>query len=428
MESLKRAWGNLPLRRFFLLSVLFTVAVVAALSGVVIWGCLYFRHWLLPDANAVYLTVEQVFADGHTTEGEYLLGFGDDLESLPELVVMDGEDPVEQNVDRTKYAVQKVENSYSMLTPKRKAAYRLCGVVMVAAPAFFAFAGILVCSAYFYRRKLKQPLELLGYAAKQIAGQDLDFEVAYDCGDEMGALCRSFEHMRRELCENHKAMWKMLEERRLLQASVAHDLRNPIAIIEGYAEYMEAGLKAGKLNREKLAHVTSNLHGAARRLEQYTESVRQLNQSEEEALERRAIPATELAEGLAEDLNLLAEKKGVTLKIKGELPGEEIQADVALIHRVLENIMNNALRYARREICLDFALADHSLSVTVTDDGEGFSPEMLRQGERKLLAAGEDGHMGIGISASRLLCRKHGGSLALSNVSGGACVKIVFSV
>lgn len=429
MEALKRKWDSLPMRRFFTLTVLGCICLAAFLSGIIIWGCAAFRHWLLPDPNAVYLTVEETWADGSVTTGEYLLEYGDSLESLPRLTRTetwpDGSVTLtEESAGRIKYAVKKAEKSSDMLTAKRKLAYYACGIVMAAAPAVLAFAGIILCSMYFYRRKLKCPMDLLSDAAGKIAEQDLDFTLSYDCGDEMGALCASFEEMRKALRETNREMWEMLEERRLLQASVAHDLRNPIAIIEGYTEYLEAGLAEGEMSREKVMHIAQNLKMAAKRLEQYTESVRQINQSEEMQLNCRTMPARELPERMAEDFRLLAQKSGIDLYVSSGLGDDQIRADEALLHRILENAMSNALRYAKQEIRLGFTLSEHILSVTVADDGKGFPPEILQQKEKALLFSCGDGHMGIGIAVSRLLCKKHGGSLELSNTPDGACVKI----
>lgn len=220
----------------------------------------------------------------------------------------------------------------------------------------------------------------------------------------------------------------MLEERRLMQASIAHDLRNPIAIIEGYTEYLENVLKGDEMNREKTVRIARNLGAAAKRLEQYTESVRLLNQTEETQIERKTVNAEKLASDIVEDLYLLSEQNGISLQITNRLPKEEIQVDPALLYRVLENILNNALRFAKENIQLDFSLEDRKLAVIITDDGSGFPSEILKGSGKKLLAADKDGHMGIGLSVSRLLCKKHGGKLELSNTSGGARVKISVSV
>lgn len=424
METLKNKWHNMPLRRFLILTVCLSIGIVTLLSALIIGGCAAFRHWLLPDPNTVYLTVEETLSDGNVVSGTYLLKFGDDLSSLPFVKIENNGIPAEEDIKQTRYSVEKIETGVDSLSPKRKLAYQLCGITMFAAPTIFAFAAILWCGMYFYRRKLKQPLELLANAAAQISEQNLDFKIAYPCDDEMGNLCRSFEVMRAALYENYKAMWNLFEERRLMQASVAHDLRNPIAIIEGYAEYLEKG----ELSQEKTTRIAQNLGAAAKRLEQYTESVMLLNLSEETQIDRKPVNTLCLVADITADLSLLAAQSDITLKVTNRLPEKEIQVDFALLYRILENIVNNALRYAKRQIQLDFNLNHRMLLITVTDDGCGFPPEILKNTQNKLLLADKNGHMGIGLSVSRLLCRKHGGKLELSNTTGGACVKISIAV
>lgn len=140
------------------------------------------------------------------------------------------------------------------------------------------------------------------------------------------------------------------------------------------------------------------------------------------------VSALKLAESITEDLMLLTEKSGIVLHMANNLQNVEIKIDSMILYCILENIVNNALRFANSSISIDFSLHDKILSVTVKDDGDGFKQELLNQKEKSLLNVGEDGHMGIGLSMSRLLCKKHGGRLELSNTSYGACVKIYFSV
>lgn len=428
METMKKRWRDMPLRRFLILTVCISIGAVALVSVFIVSGCAAFQHWLLPDPDAVYLTVEQTMSDGTVVRGVHYMELGGDLSFLPFLESVDDGATTEEEVRQIRYSIEKIETGVESLTPKRKFAYRTSGIVMVAAPTVLAFAAIVWCSMFFYRRKLRQPLQLLADATKQISEQNLDFAITYRGGDEMGKLCRSFDAMRAALHENYRTMWHMLEERRLMQASVAHDLRNPIAIIEGYAEYLEQGLKNGVLDREKMTRIARNLGAAAKRLEQYTESVRLINQSEETTLDRKSVNANTLVRDLAEDLSLLAEQKGIALVTDSQLPDEEIEVDDDLLYRVLENLLNNALRYASQGIRLGFFLEGQMLRIVMTDDGPGFPPEILNGADGKLLVSHGDGHMGIGLSVSRLLCRKHGGKLELSNTSEGACVKIMLSV
>lgn len=428
MESLKKGWCNMSLRRFFMLTVFFTVGVVGILSFIIIVSCVSFRHWLLPDEDAAYLIVEETLADGSVSRAEFLLGYGEDLASIPELWVEENGKTAYKDVSQLKYSLKKIEKSFDTLSPKRKIAYQVSGVTMVAAPTVLAFIGTIWCSLYFYRKKLKEPLKLLTGATDKIMEQNLDFELSYDCADEMGALCNSFEKMRQVLYENNRQMWEMLEERRLLQASVAHDLRNPIAITKGYAEYLYSGMREGGMDREKTCQIAERLTMAAKRLEQYTDSVRLINQLEEIKLEKKSVPVIKMTENVTEDLRLLAEQEEIALKITNHLPDCEIQIDFAVLCRILENIMSNALRYAEKEITLTFSMSGRMLSVEVADDGEGFGSWINEKKKRAFLAHGKDGHLGIGLAVSRILCKKHGGSLELSNSPNGACVNIFLEV
>lgn len=428
MESLKNKWNNLPLRRFFVLTVFFSMGIVVLLSAFIVSFCISFRYWLLPDSNAVYLTIEKTLADGTVTTQTSLLQYGKDLKQLPVLINEENGTFVYEDISEAKYSVQKIEKSFDKLSPKRKFAYQICGVLMIVAPAILAFVGIILCGLYFYRKKLKQPLELLSCATIQIARQNLDFELIYNCDDEMGALCDSFEKMRNALYENNKMMWEMLEERQIMQASVAHDLRNPIAIIKGYTEYLDSGLKNGTLSYEKIGHIVNNLNMAAKRLEQYTESVRLLNQSEETPLHQKTVLAKEVIKNVTQDFILLAKQNDIVLQVTQELSNEKIQMDIAIFYRILENIINNALRFAKKQIDIDFMLSKSVLSIIVIDDGEGFPLEVLKQKKKLIWTSGKNQHMGIGLAVSRLLCKKHGGSLELSNTTNGACVKINLTV
>lgn len=88
MESLKNRWHNLPLRRFFMLTVLFTAGAVALLSGLVIWGCVLLRQYLLPEADAVWLTIERQWEDGTLSQEGYRIKYGEQWQ-VPQVLIME---------------------------------------------------------------------------------------------------------------------------------------------------------------------------------------------------------------------------------------------------------------------------------------------------------------------------------------------------
>lgn len=427
MESLKKKYNNLPLRKFFVISVLFTICFVAALSGMVIFGCTAFRHYLLPDPNAVYLTIEQTLSDGSTVTSVQLFEFDDDPQKFAQLV----SDQKEQNtVLDEKYSIQKIEKSYDTMGPKRKLAYQSCGVIMAAFPAVSSIIGILLCGLYFYKRKLAEPLKLLSDATAKIASKDLDFSIQYGFNDEMGALCQSFEHMRMTLYENNKILWKMLEERKLMQASIAHDLRNPIAIIEGYTEYLQLNLPNGKISIQRILRISDNLNKAAKRLEYYTESIKMINQFEDVKMNPKKTPVLEFLKDIEDDFSIIASGSNIQLIVTNNLKDCFVKFDATAVYRILENIFGNAIRFAKEKITISFSTEKQYLIISVSDDGCGFSDDILENNSNLLLPKPkEDGHMGIGLTISRILCQKHGGNLELSNnEKNGATVKIIIGI
>lgn len=426
--SLGRRYGNLSLRKAFVLTVLLTFCVVVTASALSIWGCMAFMKYLLPDSNSVYVDLEVTEIEGKVTTMGRLVKLGEEMTTIPLFWAEADGEPVVSNYDLSsiQVAAVKVENSFESLSPKRKLAYRLSGIMMIASPLFFSVTGVLFCGFFFYRHKLSRPLKLLSAATEQIASKDLDFTLTYESKDEMGRLCESFEQMRRVLDENNRTMWKMLEERKLLQASVAHDLRNPIAIISGYAEYLQMNLSRETLTRERIAGIADHIYLSAGRLKKYTDSMRALNHLEDMEVHRESVSIVEFARGVAEDFKVVAAGQHLQLDVQSELPDCVVRLDRDMAYRILENVFNNALRFAREAITLTFLLEGDILNISIGDDGDGFPEEILKDHSRLLVpSADSEEHCGLGLTIGRLLAQKHGGSIDLSNrKTGGAAVKI----
>ena len=266
---------------------------------------------------------------------------------------------------------------------------------------------------------------------EQISNKNLDFKLSYTSNDEMGKLCNSFEKMRQILEETNKELWKMIEERRLVQASVAHDLRNPISIIEGYTEYLQTNLQNDNLSKEKILEITSNINKTAKRLERYTDSIRTINALEDIEVNRKETSTRKFIEDVKSDLKQMTKSKGIGLDLEAEkLFKEKIKIDSYIIYRILENIINNALRYSKEKINLSFNIQENYLIISIVDDGIGFSEDVLKERNNLIIPTASDGkHCGLGLIISRILCKKHGGKLELSNdISGGAKVKIFIEI
>lgn len=410
MEAVK---GKRSLKRAFAGGVAATMATVLLLSGLTAGLCLWQQSKLM-DNPGVLLTIKAILPGGGEQCLEQPLRFGETagmgMESLPGAV--------------EEYSIEEIEASLEALPAQDRRTYRALGAAMVVLPFLYALGGISLCAWWFYRKKLAPPIEILTQATEKIRARDLDFTIEIPSQDELGSLCAAFEQMRQALWDNNRQLWAMLRQRRQLQASVAHDLRNPIAILEGSVEYLQGGIQRGTLSRARQEEILENLAFTAKRLEGYTDGIRDLNALEELPVNRAPVSLPGLMDRAAESFSLLAAQRGLALVRRGELPACRVLLDETIFYRALENVVANALRFARAEITLEAALAGETLTLGVTDDGKGFSQHIL--GKKDLLFYTEDTtgeHQDFGLATARLLCRKHQGDLILSNRPlRGACV------
>ncbi|GFI28288.1 sensor histidine kinase CssS [Lachnospiraceae bacterium] len=293
---------------------------------------------------------------------------------------------------------------------------------MVGLPVFYIAVGIGAAAAVYYRKKLREPITQLQNGVERIQEDNLDFHIEYDSDDELGRLCCSMEKMRRELRQKHKALWESLEQRKLLNASVSHDLRTPITVLKGYLDYLEKNIPQDKLTEDMLFDTVSSMQGAVNRLELYVESVRDIEKIENIEIEKRSENGKLLWNELRSNVRQLAGNKEIILS--NDITVDKIQIDKGVFFRILENLLQNALRYAEKQVSINLSREKDFLTLTVKDDGKGFSAADLEKATTVFYSNDkEKQHFGIGLSVCKILCEKHGGLLYVGNQKEkGACV------
>lgn len=423
MEKMKS--NHHSLKKTFMSAVAITMLVVFVCSAVTIYGCFRVQKLLLPESNEMWLQYRKTYADGSFSDAMQRVKL-DEPFVLAELVVA-GRDPEGAEYE---YTIDKIEFSVDALSPRRKFFYQAAEVSMIALPFLYSVCGIAICGWWVYKKKVAPSIRILASAARHIQMQDLDFEIHAVSRDELGQLCGAFEKMRQTLCENNRELWGIIENRRILQASIAHDLRNPISIIEGYVEYMQQNIPAGKLSGKKLEHTLSNLEVTAKRLERYTDYMRDLSALEETEIKYAEVGLLDYLNSLVDGFCVMAAGQGKHVKYEFEIQPCAVWLDKEITARVLENVFSNALRYANEEIQFSASLDKGTATIHIIDDGKGFSEHMLNK--KTVLFYSEDdtgGHMGLGLATSHVLCQKHGGGIELSNAAPhGAHVKIIMAV
>lgn len=300
-----------------------------------------------------------------------------------------------------------------------------------------AYGGLgLLTFRRFYRVHIAAPLAELAGAADRIAEQDLDFAIGTVRGRELGRLSETLEHMRASLLEAQRELWRTAESRRRLNAAFAHDLRTPITVLKGTVEMAQMRLRRGDtLDVDALDALSSQVA----RLERYATSMGGLTKLEDRPVERERLSADVLRGELEHHVAGVVSARGSELDLELASRSESAESirhdmtvllDLSPVEEVLDNLLSNACAHAVSSVTFDMMVDAGALTLVVTDDGPGFTPEALHRGCDPFFSENKSAeHFGLGLNVSSVLCGLHGGRIALANAeSGGARAIATFDV
>lgn len=288
----------------------------------------------------------------------------------------------------------------------------------------------LLASYVHYQMKLKKPLYILSGAAERIANNDLNFQITYDREDEFGKLCSAFEKMRWSLEENNRDIWRQMEDRKRLNASFSHDLRTPLTVLEGHIEILQKYSTLGALTEDELKEIYAVMKLQIDRMSRYVSSMSELQRLEDIPISYKQISTEELIRALKNTAEIICASKHLTFK--NEIRAENVSVDLEIVLQVSENLLSNAVRYAKESVKMVCRKKGPMLSVSVYDDGKGFSEKDLKVATDPFYTTekkSEGEHFGLGLNICKILCQRHGGNIVLENrKGGGACITVTFGM
>lgn len=309
----------------------------------------------------------------------------------------------------------------------------ILSVLQIVLPLLICTMALLSTASMFYRVKLKQPLATLADGASRMIEHDLDFTMEVPSPDELGQLCKAFETMRRTLLANNQELWRQAEERKRLNAAFAHNLRNPVTVLKGSAKLMRKGIAGHTMDREQLEEQLALLENYTDRIERYIETMSSVQRLEEIPLTKESVAWELLVLKLQQAISLIGTdtKLDIPVDISFEFfpSPKTLSLDSSVLFQIAENLVSNALRFAKKKICISCSAADGLLTLSVADDGCGFPSALLKGGIQPFQKGNEDGeHFGMGLYSSMLLARKHGGNVEICNGPTGAVVTATLDI
>ncbi|MEO8430636.1 MAG: HAMP domain-containing sensor histidine kinase [Acidobacteriota bacterium] len=236
--------------------------------------------------------------------------------------------------------------------------------------------------------------------------------------DEIDQLAASFRLMADRIAEQVRELKETDSLRRELVANVSHDLRTPLAALRGYLDTLL--LKEAALSPTERRDY---LETAARHSERLGKLVSELFElatldSRHSLPEKEPFSLAELVQDVVQKFRLSAETKAVRLTTDHPPDLPFASGDIGLIERVLENLIDNALRHTPSSGIVSVTIEQEPgfLSVTVADTGSGIpASELSRVFERFYRAAphesGREGGAGLGLAIAQRIVDLHGGRI-----------------
>jgi signal transduction histidine kinase len=272
---------------------------------------------------------------------------------------------------------------------------------------------------------LSRRIHALSAGVEAYAGGDLARRVPATSADDLGRLGRNVNLMAARLetlIEDLRG--KELFQRQLI-TNISHDLRSPMAALRGYVEtFVIRGAEMSDDERQRhLEIITGNLD----HLDRLVDHLLQLSRLDagQARFQMEDFPLPELVDGVITRCEGIARKKGVTLDavIPDDLP--LVHADPLQIAQVLQNLLDNGIKFNRENgrVVVELVAVPSGVQVTVRDDGEGIAPEILPHIFDRFYAGDASRHRkgesnGLGLAIAQKIVQGHHGTLTVTSRQG----------
>jgi len=294
--------------------------------------------------------------------------------------------------------------------------------VAVGTALLFALGAGLLIFAVLTRR-----LGTLSRSMEQFKQQNFSADVSYSvkndaAADEIDRLSNSFFEMATHIRAQMERLRETDSLRRELVANVSHDLRTPLASLNGYLETLI--LKDSSLTDNKRREYLKTASRHADRLTKLVHDLFELAKLDAHELKPQREPflLTELIQDVIQKFKLRAQQANVVIEADDAPDMPFVNADIGMIERVLDNLIDNALQHTPSggSIHLSLTARDSQVTVKVRDTGSGISADALphifdRFYHKTATDSSRDG-AGLGLAIAQRIIEIHGGKLTASSI------------
>jgi signal transduction histidine kinase len=275
----------------------------------------------------------------------------------------------------------------------------------------------------FLIQSFTKPIRKLADATEAVASGELGYQVEINSGDELGRLASSFNSMSTDLEKADLA-------RKQMTADIAHDLRTPLTIMQGYTEALSEGKLAGSEG------IFQTMHHQAQHLSYLIDDLKTLSllDAGELTFQSQLIDPLLVLRQIESAFAPLAREKGIRLNLEAEQNLPRVNLDPERLTQILGNLISNAIQVLPSDGKLDISAHQEGeyLILKVADDGPGISDENLplifnRSFRADKSRASENGSSGLGLAITKKLVEAQDGSISVQSAPGaGTTFQVAF--
>ncbi len=291
---------------------------------------------------------------------------------------------------------------------------RVNASILIAGVAGGLIALILGFGLFY---QITAPLNALAVASRRIAEGDLTARVQDTRADEIGQVGSAFNAMAESLSQSEAA-------RRNMIADIAHELRNPLGVLQGQLEGMIDGVFP--TTPEQVA----SLYDETLLLTRLVSDLRDLALADAGQLQitRQSVDIQALIERTMAAFTVEATEKSIRLQQQISMPLPPVQADAQRIEQVLRNLIGNALRHTPEGGTITVRCSIEKakparMRIQVNDTGPGIPSDDLPhvferfwRGDKSRSRAG--GGAGLGLAIAKQIVIAHGGEIGAESETG----------
>jgi signal transduction histidine kinase len=246
--------------------------------------------------------------------------------------------------------------------------------------------------------------------------------------NEVEQLGSAFVDMVKQINQQIEQLDHNDRSRRELLAHLSHDLRTPLAAMQGYIEILS--IQNDSLSEEERAQHIETITRNASQLKLLIDQIFELAHLEDGQVQINveSFVIGELVHDIMAKFSLTAQKKNIALKIRPQNLQKIVHSDIAKLERILSNLIDNALRHTNENgtIILEIIHKNDFLAITVTDNGSGINAKELAYifdaRFRASNALGKNNqHAGLGLAICKRLCQLLNGELTVESELGNGC-------